>query len=240
MQFAAGVQGDNLLFLTSALTLDATLTTRAVAAFWLGRCAIVSGGRSARAAADALASLAGELQTADPERSLELGSELLSVTTAFSQLRAGLAAQLQRFRDQARGHPGFEAVARIHSAYEQLLRGEPATAAMEEVQQALATGLPRSAQSNAALLALLALRLGERYELAIQLLDSLLTDLEWSSGQTLDSLRALRNFRNLKVSPKDPPAVISSPSSSAPGDGSGVTLPATGFFLALAFSLNIC
>jgi len=75
---------------------------------------------------------------------------------------------------------------------------------------------------------------------AIQLQDSLLTDLEWSSGQTLDSLRALRNFRNLKVSPKDPPAALSSPVSSAPGDGSGVTLPATDFSLALAFSLNIC
>ncbi|TVZ06529.1 LuxR family transcriptional regulator [Trebonia kvetii] len=169
MQFEAAEE-----HLRTALTLDAALTTRAVAAFWLGRCAIVSGGRSARAAADALASLAGELQTADPERSLELGSELLSVTTAFTQLRGGLAVQLQRFRDQARGHPGFEAVARIHSAYEQILRGEPATAAMEEVEQALATGLPRSAQSNAALLALLALRLGERYELAVQLVDAAL------------------------------------------------------------------
>jgi DNA-binding CsgD family transcriptional regulator len=166
MQFEAA--GEHL---RAALASGATLPTRAVAASWLGRCAIVSGGRSARAAADALASLAGELEPGDPERSLELGSELLAVTTAFSQLRVGLAAQLQRFRDQARGHPGFEAVARIHSAYEQLLRGEPAAAATEEVQQALATGLPRSAQSNAALLALLALRLGERYELADQLLD---------------------------------------------------------------------
>lgn len=169
MQFEAAEE-----HLRTALASGAALTTRADAASTLGRCAIVSGGRSARAAADALASLAGESRPADPERSLELGSELLAVTTAFSQLRVGLAAQLQRFRDQARGHPGFEAVARIHNAYEQLLRGEPATAAMEEVQQALATGLPRSAQSNAALLALLALRLGERYELAVQLLDAAL------------------------------------------------------------------
>lgn len=169
MQFEAAEE-----HLRAALTSSAALTTRAGAASTLGRCAIVSGGRSARAAADALASLAGELRPADPERSLELGSELLAVTAAFSQLRVGLAAQLQRFRDQARGNSGFEAVARIHSAYEQLLRGEPATAAMDEVQQALATGLPRSAQSNAALLALLALRLGERYELAVQLLDATL------------------------------------------------------------------
>ena len=168
MQFEAAEE-----HLRTALAPGAALTTRAGAASTLGRCAIVSG-RSARAAADALASLAAELRSADPERSLELGSELLAVTTAFSQLRVGLAAQLQRFREQARGHPGFEAVASIHVAYERLLRGEPATAAMEEVQQALATGLPRSAQSNAALLALLALRLGERYELAVQLLDAAL------------------------------------------------------------------
>ncbi len=41
----------------------------------------------------------------------------------------------------------------------------------KKCRQALATGLPRSAQSNAALLALLTLRLGERYELADRLLD---------------------------------------------------------------------
>jgi len=39
----------------------------------------VSGGRSAGAAAGALSSLASELWPADPERSLELGSELLIV-----------------------------------------------------------------------------------------------------------------------------------------------------------------
>ena len=39
-------------------------------------------------------------------------------------------------------------------------------------RQALATGLPRSAQTNAGLLALLALRLGERYELAASCLTS--------------------------------------------------------------------
>jgi DNA-binding CsgD family transcriptional regulator len=169
MQFEAAEE-----HLRAALASAATLTTRATAAFWLGRCAIVSGGRSARAAANALASLAGELWPVDPERSLELGSELLGITTAFAPLRPGLAAQLQRFRDQARGHPGYEAVAKIHSAYEQLLRGEPAAAAMQDVQQALATDLPRSAQSHAALLALRALRLGERYELAARLLDAAL------------------------------------------------------------------
>jgi DNA-binding CsgD family transcriptional regulator len=169
MQFEAAEE-----HLRAALASGATLTTRAGAAYWLGRCAIVSGGRSVQAAADALASLAGELWPADPQRSLELGSELLGITTVFSPLRSGLAGELQRFRDRARGHPGFEAVATVHTAYEQLLRGEPAAAVMDEVQQALTTGLPRSTQSNAGILALLTLRLGERYELAARLLDAAL------------------------------------------------------------------
>src|SRR5215471_9220419 len=47
--------------LRAALASGATLATRADAASWLGRCAIVSGGRSAGSAAGALSSLAGEL-----------------------------------------------------------------------------------------------------------------------------------------------------------------------------------
>ena len=90
------------------------------------RCAIVSGGRSAEAAADALASLAEELWPLDAERSLELGSELLMVAAAVPRLRGASARSSQRFREQARGHPGFEAVARIHTAQEQHLQGGPA------------------------------------------------------------------------------------------------------------------
>jgi hypothetical protein len=114
------------------------------------RCAIVSGGRAAETAADALRSLAQELRPLDPERSLELGSELLMLTTAIPRLRPGLAVQLQHFRDQARGHPGFGAVARIHGAQERLFQGAPAAAAVEEVQAALAAGLPPGAETNAA------------------------------------------------------------------------------------------
>ena len=44
MQFEAAEE-----HLRAALASGATLTTRAAAASWLGRCAIVSGGRSARA-----------------------------------------------------------------------------------------------------------------------------------------------------------------------------------------------
>src|SRR5215472_15336170 len=97
MQFEAAEE-----HLRAALASGATLATRADAASWLGRCAIVSGGRSARATADALSSLAGELWPADPERSLELGSELLIVAGAVPELRPGLAARLRGFRDLAR------------------------------------------------------------------------------------------------------------------------------------------
>jgi DNA-binding CsgD family transcriptional regulator len=166
MQFEAAEE-----HLHAALTSGADLTTRAEAASTLGRCAIVSGGRSAEAAVNALGSLAGELRPLDPERSLELGSELLMVTTVVPQLRPRLAARLQRFREQAQGHPGFEAVARIHGAQERLFQGAPAAAAVVEVQTALASGLPPAAQTSAALLALVTLRLGERYDVALRVLD---------------------------------------------------------------------
>ena len=91
------------------------------------------------------------------------------VTVAVPRMRVGLAAHLQRFRDQAAGHPGFEAVARIHTAQEQLLRGGSAVTAMDEVEAALAVGLPPAAATNAAFLALWTLELGERYDLALRL-----------------------------------------------------------------------
>ncbi|MGN6173300.1 MAG: ATP-binding protein [Streptosporangiaceae bacterium] len=166
MQFEAAEQ-----HLRAAAASEAELTTRARAASRLGRCARVSGGRSAQAAVSALTSLAAELWPLDPERSLELGSELLMVTLSVPQLLAGHAAHLERFRDLARGHPGFEAVARIHEAQEQRLRGAPAAAAMADVQAALMAGLPPAAESNAVLLALMTMRLGEQYGLAVRLLD---------------------------------------------------------------------
>jgi DNA-binding CsgD family transcriptional regulator len=166
MQFEAAEE-----HLRAALASGATLATRAEAASSLGRCAIVSGGRSAGAAADALSSLAGELWPADPERSLELGSELLIVAGSVPELRPGLAARLRRFRDLARGRPGFEAVAKVVSAQEQLLHGESAAVATDEVQAALAD-LPSSAQTTAGLSALFTLIVGERYGLAALLMDA--------------------------------------------------------------------
>ena len=166
MQFEAAEE-----HLHSALTSGGEPTTRADAASTLGRCAIASGGRSAEAAVDALASLAEQLRPLDPERSLELRAELLLVETAVPRVRAGHAEHLQRLRDHAAGHPGFEAVARIHTAQEQLMQGGSAAAAAEEVQEALATGLPASGATNAAFLALATLEFAERYDLALRMLD---------------------------------------------------------------------
>ena len=129
------------------------------------------GGRSAGSAADALSSLADELWPADPERSLELGSELLIVAGSVPELRPGLAARLQGFRDLARGRPGFEAVARIVSAQEQLLHGEPAAAATDGVWAALAD-LPSSMQTTVGFSALFTLVVGERHDLAALVMDA--------------------------------------------------------------------
>ena len=149
MQFEAAEE-----HLQACLASGASLTTRAQAASVLGRCAIVSGGRSADAAGEALASLAEELGPLDPERSLELRSELLMVATTVPSLRAGVPEHLRRFRDQAEGRPEFEAVATIHGAQEQFMAGGSAAAAVAEVEAALAAGLPPSAQTTAGLLAL--------------------------------------------------------------------------------------
>jgi DNA-binding CsgD family transcriptional regulator len=166
MQFEAAEE-----HLRATLSSDADPMVRADAASMLGRCAIASGGRSAEPALDALASLAERLRLIDPERALELGSELLMLATAVPRLRAGLAEHLQRFREHAAGHPGFEAVARIHTAQEGLVQGGSAAAALEEVNAALATGLPPGAATNATFLALLALEQGEQYDQALRVLD---------------------------------------------------------------------
>ena len=63
------------------------------------------------AAADALTTLAQELGPLDAERSLELSCRAVdSQRASCSGLRSDLAAELERFRDRRRGHPGFEAV----------------------------------------------------------------------------------------------------------------------------------
>ena len=169
MQFDAAEQ-----HLHACLSSGGELTTRADAASTLGRCAIVSGGHSAETAVDALASLAAEIRPLDRERSLALGSELLMVATAVLRLRGRVAEQLQQFREQASGHPGFEAIARILGAGERLVQGGSAAVAVEEVPAALAAGLPPGAQTNAAFLALLLLTWGEQYDVAVRALDAAL------------------------------------------------------------------
>jgi DNA-binding CsgD family transcriptional regulator len=166
MQFDAAEQ-----HLRAVLDSDAPLQTRADAASTLARCAVASGSRSAESTVDALASLAHALAPTDSERSLELGADMLMVVAIMPQLRAGVWEHMERFRDQARGHPGFEAVARIYTALEQQIRGEYAQAVAEEVQAAIAAGLPPSAATNAGFLAVHALRTAERYELPLRLLD---------------------------------------------------------------------
>jgi DNA-binding CsgD family transcriptional regulator len=166
MQFEAAEE-----HLGAALASGAGATTRADAASWLTRCTIVSGGRSAEAAVDALRALGPELRPLDPERSLELAAELVTVMQVVPRLRTGLTAQLERFREQARGHPGFEAAARIHAAHAQLNAGGSAAVAIEEVQAALAAGIPASSAMTAGLLAVQTLGVAERYDLALRMLD---------------------------------------------------------------------
>ena len=150
------------------------LATRAEAASLLGRFAIVSGGRSAEAASEVMSSLAEELWPADPERSLQLGAGLLMLETAVPRLRSRFGADLRRLREQARDHPGFAAIARIHGATEQFASGAPAAPAMDDVETALTASLPRNAENTVVLLALRMLRQGERLELAGRLLDAAL------------------------------------------------------------------
>jgi DNA-binding CsgD family transcriptional regulator len=157
--------------LRAALSSGAEPLLRADAASMLGRGAIASGGRSAEAAVDALALLSDQLRPVDPERSLELRAELLMVATAVPRLRSRLAEHLERFGEQAAGHPGFEAVARIHAAQEQVVRGGSAAAAVEEVRAALSIGLPPGAATNATFLALHVLEVGEQYDDALRVFD---------------------------------------------------------------------
>ena len=157
--------------LREALASDGGALTRAEAAVTLARCAMASGGLFAEAAVAALSSLAEELRSIDPERSLELGSELLMLEQTVPAERDRLAAQIERFRDQAQGHPGFEAVASLHDAQNEFVGGGSAAVAVRRVEEALAAGLPPSAGRNAVLMALMTLRVAEHYDLPLRMLD---------------------------------------------------------------------
>ena len=160
--------------LSSVVNSTAELATRVEAAATLARCVLVSGSRSADLAEAALASLAETLAPIDVERSLEVECDLVMVATVTPGLRPGLGAHLARFREKARGHRTFEAVAAIHTALEQLLRGGSADASAAAAQAALMAGLPTSAAGNAGFLAIHTLRLAEHYDVPLRLLDRIL------------------------------------------------------------------
>jgi DNA-binding CsgD family transcriptional regulator len=183
MQFEAADQ-----HLRAGLASGAGVEIRADAASWLGRCAIVSDGRSAESAVDALAAIGEEIRSLDRERSLELGAELLMITASVFRMRPIRAARLERFRQEARGDPGFEAVARIHDAHQLLFGGGSAATAVDEVQSALVAGLPPGSQPTAPLLALHMLVYAERYDLAGRLLDVALEDARREGQMTRQGL----------------------------------------------------
>ena len=157
--------------LREALASGGGAATRSEAAMTLARCAMISGGLAAEAAVDALSTLADELWPLDPERSLALRSELLILAIIAPSVRRVLPEQRRRFRDQAQGNAGFEAVARLHDAYVLSIEGESAAVVAAEVEQALAAGLPAAAARNAVVMALTLLRFAERYELAQRMLE---------------------------------------------------------------------
>ena len=169
MQFEAAEE-----HLRAAVWSGAELAIRATAASDLGRCAIVSDGRGAGAAADALAALARELRPVDRDRSLELSSALVMVTTVVPRLRHALAARLERFVEQTRGHPPYDAVARIYVARAGIAAGGSAEAAVEEVEAALVAGLPPAVAPVVALSAVETLRSAEGYGPALRVLEVLL------------------------------------------------------------------
>ena len=93
-----------------------------------------------------------------------------SLSATVPRLRAALSERLAAFSLRAAGEPPFEAVARIHAAHEALVSG--GAAAVQEVQDALAGGLPAEAAADTLFLALTVLILDERYEIALLGLDA--------------------------------------------------------------------
>lgn len=160
--------------LRAAVWSEAEAPTRAAAASDLARCAVVSDGCGAEAAADALASLATDLWPVDRERSLELSSALVMVASVVPRLRHGLTARLERFAQEARGHPSYEAVASIWLARERLSAGGSAQATVQEVEAALSVGLPPAVAPVVALSAVTTLQAAEGYGPALRLLEALL------------------------------------------------------------------
>lgn len=126
--------------LLAALALPARPQLRTHAAVWLARAGITWG--NAQAAAGAFEAILGELGSADREAALELEAEALNLVRLELSLRELVPEWLERFTRHAAGSPRFEPVARIHNASEQLVRGEPAAAAAEAIEDVLASVPP--------------------------------------------------------------------------------------------------
>jgi DNA-binding CsgD family transcriptional regulator len=155
-----------------AITTSTSAATRANAASWFGRCALVSGGSNVEAAARMLESVAEQLGGDDRERSLDLGSDLLALIAATPPLRGELAGRLERFRREAAGDRRYEAVAEIHAALDGLLHGGSAAIAVDQAQAGLAKGLPAQAMSNTMFVALSTFVWGEAYDAASAIIDA--------------------------------------------------------------------
>jgi DNA-binding CsgD family transcriptional regulator len=169
MQFADAEE-----HLRAAVTASADPVLRSAAASNLGRCAVVSGGRSAEAAAGTMQSLAEELSAGHRERALDLSCHQLILTAAVPRLRADLDACRERLRRLAAGDARYEAVADIQAAQDSLLEGGPAAAAVERSQSALAAGLPAESSQLTIFMALTTFVRAERYDLATPWLDAAL------------------------------------------------------------------
>jgi DNA-binding CsgD family transcriptional regulator len=147
--------------LRAATAADGPTEVRTSAAGFLTRAAAVAGGPIAEGAARTIEALADELRETDPERSLELGSDLLTLTEAAPASRPAMASRLERFTRQAAGHDQFEAVAEIHAANASLLDGGSAAAAIARIEAALARGLPARAMTSTLYVALTTLIVAE-------------------------------------------------------------------------------
>src|SRR5262249_43531672 len=77
-----------------------------------------------------------------------------------------------RFKRQAAGDSRYEAVGEIYSAQQSLLRAEPAADALQQVQTALAAGLPLDASANTLFVALGMFAQVEAYDTAKVFIDA--------------------------------------------------------------------
>ena len=140
---------------------------RRVAAIWLSRSANIWGRPDW--AAVALNAIDDQLDAADPELTLELESEALTLTRLELSLRHLVADRLAGFDRRAAGHPRYEPIARIHAASERMLQGVSAMEVADEIEEALAGGPP--ADPYALGMAIDLLVKTERHDAAIRWLD---------------------------------------------------------------------